>query len=175
MPGIAVMRGRSRWLSAFLCCLFLVVTSEVFIRSVSSAGLQTQDAYIHKDESGVSRIILSDTERFSYLDSLASLVIDDPRSLERLIALDIAGLLGVPDLERVDSPTVLWQYQSATCVLDLYFQIGEKGEISASPVSYYETRKRSMPVQRVSGSEEGRCLQALIDSHRPPVQLATAH
>lgn len=117
---------------------------------------------------------MTDSERLAYLDSLAGLVIDDPGSLFRLVALDLAGLFGTPDLEREDIPTVMWQYRSRFCVLDLYFQIGLDGDVSASPVAYYEIRGREPGEEMhvVSGPAVSACLSAIVNAHRPAVQIA---
>lgn len=117
---------------------------------------------------------MTDSERMAYLDSLAGLVIDDPESLSRLVALDIAGLFGTPDLEREDIPTVMWQYRSRFCVLDLYFQIGIDGDVSTSPVVYDEIRGREPGEEMhvVSGTSASSCLSAIVNAHRPAAQVA---
>lgn len=83
---------------------------------------------------------MTEAERRIYIESLRPLVAEDPSVLAHLFAFDIAGLFGPPDFEREDAPAVLWQYRSASCVFDLYFQIGEKGDLATSAVAYHEVR-----------------------------------
>jgi len=43
------------------------------------------------------------------------------RALTGLRPVDIAALLGNPDLRRDEPPAELWQYRAANCILNLFF------------------------------------------------------
>lgn len=178
-PRIIRMRGRGRLRLAAFLSLCAVLSLALFLSSRPS-DLSVRQNLADRSFSDASpriadRISLSDSERLSYLDSLASLLIEDSASLTRLIALDIAGVFGPPDLERADAPTVIWQYQSGHCVLDLYFNIAENGDIAASPVVYYEIRGRSTVEKSGSvAGDERACMSGLIKAHQPTVAVAAS-
>lgn len=46
-----------------------------------------------------------------------------------------------PDMVRADLPSIVWQYRSTDCVLDIYFRSDNRDAIGA-PVVHYETRLR---------------------------------
>lgn len=165
--------GGGIWSRPVLSGVFLVV----IVYFLHIGGVFSDLKKVWRNGRGDSAVFsMTDSERLAYLDSLAGLVIDDPGSLSRLVALDIAGLFGTPDLEREDIPTVMWQYRSRFCVLDLYFQIGADGEVSASPVAYYEIRGREPggEMHVVLGNPASACLSAIVNAHRPAVQIAAA-
>ena len=65
----------------------------------------------------------------------------NPDHLLDLSGADIHFVLKDPELTRREAPTIVWQYRTASCVLDLYF-VTQKDDASVAPVSYYEVRPR---------------------------------
>jgi len=61
------------------------------------------------------------------------------RDLNGLAPVQVAALIGAPDLRRVDPPAEIWQYRRADCVLDLYFY--DSG--ASSSMVYAEAHSRA--------------------------------
>lgn len=83
-------------------------------------------------------------------------------NLTKMHGATVMAALGEAGLVRADLPTVVWQYRSASCVLDVYFK-SEQEDVVLAPVIHYEIRSRS-----VEGDEdqpdERRCIKSLIPS-----------
>ncbi len=153
------LKKSAPWLFGGIFFLLCLLAYEGVLRFGAERGRVARDAEVFS---------MTDAERFAYLDSLAGLVVDEPESLSQLVGIDIAGLFGPPDLEREEIPAVMWQYRAPACVLDVYFQIDARGEVSASPVAYYELRSREGIMRELSaGPDLSRCLSEIIGAHRP--------
>lgn len=83
----------------------------------------------------------------------------DPQSLIGVNGAQMRGILNAPQLVRRESPTVIWQYRSETCVLDLYFQSAKK-DVSLSPIKHFEIRARQKGVSDEAVQES--CVPELI-------------
>ncbi|MBX2834255.1 MAG: hypothetical protein KTR28_04695 [Micavibrio sp.] len=72
---------------------------------------------------------------------------------------DIYEVLDQPEMVRRDLPTVVWQYRSNECVLDIYFT-ASGDNVLAEPVVHYEIRPRNKTVsaQKIERS----CVASLI-------------
>ena len=80
-------------------------------------------------------------------------------ALVGLSASDLSALIGSPRWMRRESPAQVWQYQGATCVLDVVLY--EEG--GAPRVVYAEARDESaLPVTLAA------CLQRIEAERRPP-------
>ncbi|MCC6597665.1 MAG: hypothetical protein IT559_02615 [Alphaproteobacteria bacterium] len=95
------------------------------------------------------------------------------RALRRAISTDsknlldqpgyfIRAVLSEPEMIRRDSPTVVWQYRNASCVLDLYYTTQQKNELKA-PVVHYEIRAREKGVRDEDVQES--CVRDLARAH----------
>lgn len=103
---------------------------------------------------------LSKTQMMRYARSVQDTVANKPDTLLKLAGEDVRLILAAPDLQRVDAPSVIWQYRTASCVLDVYFTTGVDAEADMAEVAYYEVRSRK------SGDGEpdaGHCLQGLYE------------
>lgn len=61
---------------------------------------------------------------------------DDPQQLYGLGPLALDGLLGQPNLIRIEAPARIWQYRSQSCVLDIFLY----EEAGGPRVTYIEAR-----------------------------------
>lgn len=101
---------------------------------------------------------LSKTQMMRYARSVQETVASEPETLLKLAGEDVRLILAAPDLQRVDAPSVVWQYRTASCVLDVYFTTGKDASADAADVAYYEVRARK------SGDgqpDAGACIQGL--------------
>ena len=96
--------------------------------------------------------VLSDYERIQYAAALSGLVLDDPGTIHQLIGQDFIVMFNDPDLRRVEGESVIWQYRSASCVLDLYFEHDHDGKEGAA--IHYEVRQRKIAAYGEQGQHE---------------------
>jgi hypothetical protein len=76
----------------------------------------------------------------------------DPEAILGLAPDALERLLGRPELVRRDAPAEVWQYRSASCVVDLYLY----PERASYRVAYIEARDRS-----AAGMTPERCFDSL--------------
>ncbi|MFP4314227.1 MAG: hypothetical protein ACLFR0_07860 [Alphaproteobacteria bacterium] len=92
-------------------------------------------------------------------------------NFDNLIELQGASLqavIGEPEIVRADFPTVIWQYRSKSCVLDVYFRADNDEAVLFENVIHYEMRHRD---HKISGSFEGKeaaCMRSLLPSSTAP-------
>ncbi|MAF98176.1 MAG: hypothetical protein CMH26_06040 [Micavibrio sp.] len=72
---------------------------------------------------------------------------------------DVYELLDQPELVRRDLPTVIWQYRTEACVLDLYFTTDSEN-VEAEPIVHYEVRARQSG--HVAEKVKGGCIASLL-------------
>lgn len=111
---------------------------------------------------------LSKSQMMRYARSVQETVAKQPDMLLKLAGEDVRLILAAPDLQRVDNPSVVWQYRTASCVLDVYFTADDAAADKAA-VAYYEVRARA------SGEgepEAGTCLQGLYQSRAQQIAEA---
>lgn len=101
---------------------------------------------------------LNKTQMMRYARSMQESVAATPDMLLKLAGEDVRLILAAPDLARVDLPSVVWQYRTASCVLDVYLDAG-RGDADQARVAYYEARSRSG--EDMGAAEAGGCLQGL--------------
>ena len=80
--------------------------------------------------------------------------------------------LGEPGLVRADAPTVVWQYRSRECVLDIYYK-SEDADVNYAPVVYYEVRSRQNGVEAVQPGSQS-CLESLLPSVSAPRMISVS-
>ncbi len=88
-----------------------------------------------------------------------------PDNLLLVMAKDVGVLLGVPEMVRVEAPTMFWQYRNEECVLDIYFHAKDESDMNA-PVSHYEIRAREQGAQDYQVNRE--CLGDLVSQRSAP-------
>jgi len=103
-----------------------------------------------------------------YVSRAQNFVEGDPASLQRLTEMEIGFLYGRPERERRDANARVWQYKTASCVVDFFFY-DDKENLGASPVSYVDFRLKSdldpAAPQRaapVSDRGQGKCLKKIF-------------
>jgi len=87
---------------------------------------------------------------------VAAFSIDPEKFKQSLIGLDadgVTGLMGAPDFERAERPAKIWQYRSATCVVDV-FLFDNKGK---SEVAHVAVRGR-----KVRNIDEKSCFASIL-------------
>lgn len=82
-----------------------------------------------------------------------------PNDLLGLNALEVAKLLGTPNLLRREYPAEIWQYHNQDCVLDIFLYPAKH---AAPIVTYFETRDRTLSqLKMVHISEQNKCFQQI--------------
>ena len=80
--------------------------------------------------------------------------------LLQLSGSDIRQVLDKPELVRSDLPTVIWQYRTEACVLDIYFTASNEQSIAKAPVAYYEARSRDAKGREKIQAKE--CVSSMV-------------
>ncbi len=88
-----------------------------------------------------------------------------PDNLLEVAARDVGVLLGMPEMVRFDAPTLVWQYRSDMCVLDIYFSAANEDDLQA-PVAHYEMRARGQDVGDEQVNRD--CLHDLVTQRTAP-------
>ena len=82
-----------------------------------------------------------------------------PDKLLDLKGQDVRAALHEPSLIMSEAPTIIWQYRTDACVLDVYFKT-EEGDASSAGVSYYEGRTREDDASKSVADKS--CLREII-------------
>ncbi len=83
--------------------------------------------------------VMSAQERAAHATVLSALVLEDPDRLFQLIGNDLLVMFDTPDLRRGEGAAQIWQYRTARCVVDLFF---EPGDAEGAVIAHYEIRPR---------------------------------
>ncbi|GJL85193.1 MAG: hypothetical protein DHS20C02_09680 [Micavibrio sp.] len=73
--------------------------------------------------------------------NLRHFVHSNPDNILRLKGREVAFAMNKPELVRHEFPSVVWQYRTNECVLDVYFASMDE-DVSGAPVVHYEVRSR---------------------------------
>ncbi len=73
--------------------------------------------------------------------NLRHFVSSNPDNILRLKGRDVSFAMSKPELIRHEFPSVVWQYRTNECVLDVYFASMDE-DVSGAPVIHYEVRSR---------------------------------
>ena len=119
---------------------FCVLSIAVFIAYQSLYGSKSSQAYASLSAEGAGQTLLNYKPARKRI--LRSRLRRDADAMLDLTGHDIAQIFDAPELVRRDVPTTIWQYRNDACVLDVYFTVGESGEVSRSDVVHYEIRER---------------------------------
>ena len=117
---------------------------------------------------------MSAGEKKEYARTLETMLIRNPETMGRMIGEEIKLVLDRPGLERREMPTVVWQYRSKSCVLDLFFRADKDGAADYSRVKHFEIRHRDiMPFnasyeagKNVEADAQSSCLRSIIREHQ---------
>ncbi len=91
-------------------------------------------------------------------------------NLFKLRAAAVRTALGEPELIRADMPTIVWQYRSNSCVLDVYYK-ADDDDVNYAPVVYYEVRSRQTGAETVQPAEQD-CLNSILPSVNTPYMIS---
>lgn len=94
-------------------------------------------------------------------------------NLLELRAAAVRTAFGEPELVRADMPTIVWQYRSAGCVLDVYFNKADDADLNYAPVVYYEVRSRQTGANAFQPAEQ-ECLNSILPSVNTPYMLSVS-
>lgn len=93
-------------------------------------------------------------------------------NLFKLRAAAVRTAFGEPELVRADMPTIVWQYRSRSCVLDVYFKT-EDADVDYAPVVYYEMRSRQTGASATQPREQ-ECMNSILPSVNTPYMLSVS-
>jgi hypothetical protein len=82
------------------------------------------------------------------------LVVPDPDTLIGYSSVRLKDLLGEPSFVRSDPPAELWQYKTASCILDLYLYDDGAANFTLTHLEFRQTRQ--------SREDYENCLRAVI-------------
>ncbi len=97
------------------------------------------------------------------IKSYSKAVISDSLQLLNFTGTEIAHIFKAPALERHDFPSVVWQYMNGECVLDIYFNAGQDGNVLGKQAQHFEVRSRDAG-QEASAS----CMKQLVSNRHGP-------
>jgi hypothetical protein len=95
----------------------------------------------------------------------------NPENLVKLQGASIRAAFQDPEMIRADLPTVVWQYRSEKCVLDIYFK-SKNTNADLANVVHYEMRHRVAGQDDFAG--EKACLKSLMPSMNSPRLLSVS-
>ncbi|NCC23204.1 MAG: hypothetical protein EOM26_12215 [Alphaproteobacteria bacterium] len=98
-------------------------------------GIHIANAAMNVDVGEIPQNRLTRWQLKAYGEALAS----DPDRILKLNGREIAYTLGEPELRRQDIPSIVWQYRTNACVLDIYF-VTNGNEALDSQARHYEVR-----------------------------------
>ena len=103
-----------------------------------------------------------------YVSRAQKFVESDPAALTRLTEQEIGFMYGKPSMERKDADARVWQYKTASCVVDFFFYDDKDGR-AESPVSYVDFRLKqdldaatAPRTEPVSERGQGKCLKRIV-------------
>lgn len=86
-------------------------------------------------------------------------------NLVKMHGATVMAALGEASLVRADLPTVIWQYRSESCVLDIYFK-ADDADVVLAPVIHYEMRSRlETGADAHNINDEKRCIRSLVPAN----------
>lgn len=121
----------------------------------------------HDDAAGAAQASLTDKgAEGRVLDAAQILgmkrkVADDADNILAMTGADIQQILNQPELVRSDFPTVVWQYRTDSCVLDIYYT-ASSADVSKTPVAHYEVRSRDAKGRAQVTAKE--CLSGMVNN-----------
>lgn len=147
----------------------------VFFGSVLLIGsCNTQQAKV------LFETLAADSERLAHMGkgelmrhayAMQAALAQDLSLLASLSGQDVSLMLATPDLERRDSPSVVWQYRSSRCVLDVYYTAEDADALKTATVQHYEMRGRNLITKEGSGAVDAQsCLQSIYHERRPQIE-----
>lgn len=151
-------------LSFTIACIF------AFVVFIAYHSLRPENSGAAQASLGAAPGVSAGEERdFSHIRAIKAHIVQDADQLLELSGFEIEQILSVPELVRSDLPTVVWQYRTEACVLDVYFT-ASSDDVSKAPVAHYEFRSRdkkgALQVNSrdcLSGMVQGGNLISLLD------------
>lgn len=93
-------------------------------------------------------------------------IINSPQILTDITSNEIKYIFGIPDLERMDLPSVIWQFTQSNCVLDMFFIADYIEDLPYEKVAHYEARTTDgKPVYDISA-----CISSITASAQKPTE-----
>lgn len=92
-------------------------------------------------------------------------------NLGELQGASVRAALDEPEMVRTDLPTIVWQYRSDQCVLDIYFKSDEQ-EATFANVIHYEMRHREAGNENFAG--EQKCLHSIMPYSSMPRMMGVS-
>lgn len=108
---------------------------------------------------------LTPAEQRRYSAVLENILLRDMDKLQGLHSEDVDLLLAQPSLKRKDGPVEVWQYRSASCVLDVYID----ADHARDAVLHYELRQRDKaylvaPTKVEAPDDQAACFRSILAS-----------
>lgn len=95
-------------------------------------------------------------------------------NIVKMQGASLKAVLSEPELVRADLPTVVWQYRSKKCVLDIYFKADQEN-VDLENVIHYEMRHRDYRAsQNDFAGQEAACVRSLLPSVTAPRMLSVS-
>jgi hypothetical protein len=147
----------------------VLLGSVMLVGSCNTQGVQDMLDRLGSYTSSFADMGKGELMRHAY--ALQGALAQNPSLLGKLSGKDVTLMLAAPDLERRDAPSVVWQYRSSRCVLDVYYTAQGEAELNAVKVSHYELRARDLITNERRGDVEARsCLQSIYNERRPLIE-----
>lgn len=151
---------RKELLSFLIAC---AVALAVFTAYHAFTRGQTGGAAFAAIGSGFDESIKGQKYSRSEKRALSRSISYNPEHILKMTGQDIRAALHEPGLIRREAPTIIWQYRSEACVLDIYFSTPQQ-DAGLATVVHYELRGRGQ-----DGAEAGKtCVKDIIDAQNGP-------
>lgn len=162
-PGLSMLtRYRRTACAVFVALACVFGLGSAFVHGHSLAGLPAAQGDL--DDMGQR-----DLMRYAY--ALQDKTFENPQNLYQLSGRDVSLMLAKPDLERHDYPSVVWQYRTQSCVLDVYYTEGQGSDLAQTQVQHFEIRPRGLITEkRGQKADPKNCLSALFEDRQEVIE-----
>lgn len=94
-----------------------------------------------------------------YIETLRELLRENPKTVKTLLGAEVVMLFGIPQFERRDQGSVIWQYKTDVCIVDLFFFLKPEDLMEKTAVHYVDLR--SSDGEPLSDHDVPSCFKAL--------------
>jgi hypothetical protein len=140
---------------------FLIATGFVVVVFLANYAIKQGDGQAYAASASLSGSLMRDQGGLSnaHKRELRQKMSASSNNILDLSGQEILSVFSQPELIRTDAPTTIWQYRTASCVLDIYYTTRDQTALRA-PVVHYEIRAREKGVADEAVKET--CVRDLV-------------
>lgn len=149
----------------FMACVCLFVMGVILVKASVFSGTIDAKAYASAGLGAGEIADAADVPK-SYRRQLMRSLYKDSENLYQLSHYEAQSVFGTSEFIRRDDPTVIWQYRTDACVLDIYFRAQNPGALGK--IVHYEMRSR----RDGDALDDGDCMASLLKKNSGPQMVS---